>query len=136
MSSYFEWTKDLVTGIAVIDSDHKVWIGLANRLHIAMATGKGNEIVSECLINFEKYSTRHFALEEKLMSSYAYEDYDKHVAQHNKIKSFVKDLIAKDESQVITITIETSDFLKDWILHHILGSDITLGVFLKSKGLH
>lgn len=135
MSSYFVWTPELESGVQIIDAEHKVLIRLADNLHTAMATGNGDRAIDECLEGLLGYTLVHFTVEEKLMRSYSYTDATAHAAEHTYLKNYVRQLIANYNDGALTVTIDTSDFLKEWLINHIMTSDFRLAKFLNSKGV-
>jgi hemerythrin len=130
----FPWEKKYVLGIQDIDDQHKKLISLINKLHDAMMAGKGRSIIGDILSELLDYTDYHFTTEEEKMSRQRYRGVDEHRRQHNffkaQINEFLKDYLEGD----YMITMEVSDFLKEWLSSHILGSDIEFAAYLRSKG--
>lgn len=121
--SYFSWSEDLSVGSKFIDDDHRKLFDLANRLHIAMGEGRGKDVISKVLSNLIIYTREHFTREEDHMVKMAYPGYTVHKGEHEKLLKAVLDLQAKFNDGKTLMTIEVSNFLRDWLLNHIMKQD-------------
>lgn len=68
----YVWSKDLETGNAMIDSQHKELIEAINALLAACATGKGRAEVAKTTKFLYDYTSKHFGDEEALQLRYKY----------------------------------------------------------------
>ncbi len=132
--SLLEWSKEFETGIAVIDADHKKLVKMANTLNDAMKSGHGKDVMGKLLVDLANYTVSHFQNEEKLMKQYAYTDTVAHTHQHEDLKAQVIDIVEKHKTGAVTITLKVMNFLRDWLINHILKSDKVFAEFLKAKG--
>ena len=121
--AYFEWNNDYSVGIAKIDDQHKMLLKYINELYEAMQAGKGRDVLGTVLKNLVDYTRTHFALEERLMQEYGYPDYKAHSQKHNKVTEHVLDLKLKFDTGEISSPIQVTNFLKEWLTKHILGTD-------------
>ncbi|MFH0730004.1 MAG: bacteriohemerythrin [Pseudomonadota bacterium] len=133
--AFFEWKYDYSVGIAKIDDQHKVLVGFLNDLYDSMMAGKGKETLDAVLINLVEYTKTHFATEESLMKLYEYPDYEVHKQKHDKLTGYVLELKQKFDSGQISNPIQITNFLKDWLGKHIMGTDKRYGPFLNAKGV-
>ena len=62
----YELTKDLETGNAVIDREHKELFGAVNRLLDACGKGQGRAAMESAIQFLLDYVDKHFANEERL----------------------------------------------------------------------
>jgi hemerythrin len=124
---FFDWTEELTTGHAGIDSDHKHLVELVNTLYQAMKTGKGNDVLGKILGELITYTASHFSREEALMRKIGYAHYEEHKAEHAKLVASVLDLQAKFKAGSTTLSISVFNFLSDWLRNHIRHSDAKLG---------
>lgn len=100
-----------------------------------MKAGKGKEVLGNILNELVKYTSFHFGHEEKLFDTHKYPGSIIHKKQH---KELVEQVLAYKDSYDKGNTIMTMDimnFLKDWLVQHIAGSDKKYTVFLNSKGV-
>ena len=82
----YELTQDLVTGNALIDSEHKQLFEAINTLMDACAQGKGRDQLMGTVDFLNRYVDRHFGDEEKLQVSSKYPYYDTHKTFHEGYK--------------------------------------------------
>jgi hemerythrin len=130
-----EWKKNYNLGIEHLDKQHQGLVNQINILHEAMKLGKGTEALNEILIALIDYTATHFKSEEVLFHQYNFPDTEKHVAEHQKfVEEVLKFKKAFDEGRLM-VSIEVMGFLSDWLITHILGSDMGYKSFLLSKGV-
>jgi hemerythrin len=131
----FNWTEAYSVNIMVIDTQHKQLVNMINALHEAMREGKGNEIMGQMVNNLATYAVRHFAEEEKYLTQHAYPGLAAHKAEHEAFKKKVGDLQKKMGEQKFGLTMEVMNFLKDWLIKHILEVDQKYAPFLNERGV-
>jgi len=129
----FEWKPEYSVQIPEIDAQHQRLFGLAFDLHEAMAQGKGKTVLEQSLAQLVDYTKSHFAAEEQFMGKYRYPEIVAHKAQHDQLTSQVIELQRKFRSGEPTLTISLMVFLKNWLEHHIAGSDQQYSVYIRSK---
>lgn len=121
--SFIVWSEDLSVGDNDIDLQHRRLLELTNVLHDAMLQKQGREAVEICLTDLVSYTQYHFSAEETKMIRCAAPDYSQHKREHegfiSKISTFQKEF----ESNQIGLSIELLNFLRDWIVHHIICTD-------------
>lgn len=127
----FRWEARFETGIREIDDQHKRLIWLINDLHEAMKEGRGRETISFILAKLLDYSIYHFRTEEGLMEGSDYPFSAEHIKQHAEFILKVQDLSKRFDSGEFMITVETNEFLKEWLTGHILGTDKEMAPFLR-----
>jgi len=134
--SSVDWKDEYSVGIESIDQQHKKLINLINMLQTTVDYSTGEEFERECLAAVVDYTKTHFVYEEGLMSKYGYPDFEAHKAQHQKMIDKVNDLLADYEDHPESAMKEALDFLKQWLIRHINGTDKQYSEFLLSKGAH
>ena len=122
-----EWTPEYSVHAPEIDREHQTLFTLINRLHKAMLAGEGTKLLAPLLAEMLQYTLLHFAHEENLMASIRYAGLRAHVQQHDALRGRVKAFADRFERGEVTITIELTLFLSEWIKHHILTTDRQLG---------
>ena len=73
--SIFHWKEEYSVGHPEIDAQHLRLFQLADELHSAMTTGKGNAALNQTLASMIDYTKHHFSCEEQLMKKHFYPDY-------------------------------------------------------------
>jgi hemerythrin len=119
--AYMEWTRDLESGIPVIDTQHKRIVEFINELDDACQTGNADETnhVMEGLLN---YTVTHFEFEEDLQEKAEYPFLKAHQRIHEifmKKVSEIRSRSAKGED----VAPELLRLLKGWLASHIKGED-------------
>jgi methyl-accepting chemotaxis protein len=130
-----EWSPALSVGFAEIDRQHIRLIEIANELNAAMQTGKGAGAVGRVLGELVDYTVKHFAYEENLMKQHNYGQRDSHLAEHKKLIADVSAYKRKVDAGQTDITVELLGFVRDWLVKHIMQTDMALGRELNARGL-
>jgi len=108
-------------------------VGIANSLLKAIKEGKGHEIIKKIVTELREYTVHHFYDEEKYMGKIKYPKLAEHQGEHARLTRQVKGYQhAMYKKQEITAE-EVRDFLKTWLLDHILKSDMQIAAFVREK---
>ncbi|HAX52045.1 MAG TPA: cation-binding protein, partial [Lachnospiraceae bacterium] len=78
----YELTKDLETGNALIDSEHRELFRMVNNLQDACAKGQGRSQVETAAKFLVDYVKKHFRDEQNLQTSVNYPGYPAHKKFH------------------------------------------------------
>lgn len=130
-----EWKETYSVNIAEIDTQHKMLVEMINKLHAAILSGTGKDVLTEILGELVDYTLNHFATEEKFFDEYDYPDSDLHKKEHADLVQQVAALQKKQIDGEKVMTMDVMNFLRDWLQEHILGSDMKYGPFLNDKGV-
>lgn len=131
----FTWNQNYSVNVVELDQQHKKLIDMLNELHGAMLTGKSKDVLSKILDGLIDYTGYHFTNEEKYMNQYNYPEYQLHKLEHDKLVKQVLDFQSDFRSGKIGISVQIMNFLKEWLMNHILGTDKKYGPFFNEKGL-
>ena len=130
------WNDKMSVGVAVIDADHKKLVSMVNELYDAIQAGKGKEKVGPVLDGLIDYTKMHFAREEKFFAQTAYADAPAHKKEHEELTKQVASVQTKYKAGATsTLSLEVMNFLKNWLISHIQGSDKKYGPHLNAKGV-
>jgi len=130
-----KWDQNMSVGVRALDLHHQKLIDLINQLHDAMSVGKGKDALAKILRELIKYTEYHFNAEEKLFGQHAYPQAQAHIKEHADLTQKVIELSQAYDSGKTMISLETMNFLKDWLNNHIMKIDRMYGPFLNSKGV-
>ncbi len=130
---FMEWNEGLSCHHDVIDADHKRLVEMVNRLHEAMMARQGAKMVGGILDELIDYTRTHFGREEALMAAKTYPHYLAHKAEHDKLIQQANELQRKHETGAISLSLETMDFLRDWLFNHIMKIDKQLGNWIAEQ---
>lgn len=133
--SFFTWEDRYSVNIAAMDEQHKRLVKMLNDLFEAMLSGKGREVVGKVLTDLVNYTKVHFSAEEELMRKNGYPDLLSHKKEHDALAKKAVELDQKFRTTKMSLTVETGNFLKDWLTNHILYTDKKYGQYLNAKGI-
>ncbi len=120
--STIQWTSDMVTGIDVIDSQHKRIVAYIN--HLGHAVRQRNRLsVGTVLEELVDYTLSHFAFEESLQEEVGYRYAKPHKAVHDMFIKRVAKFQAR-HSAGEDIALELHAMLSTWLVHHIKREDM------------
>jgi hemerythrin len=128
--SFMSWQTDYQVGVAEIDNQHRRLVQMVNSLHEAMKSGTGKTLVPKVLNELVEYTVSHFSTEERFMQGARYPEYSLHKRQHEELTRQVLKIKAQVDGDSPVNTIEVMNFLKNWLVNHILGSDKKLGQYI------
>ncbi|MFA7242049.1 MAG: bacteriohemerythrin [Sulfuricellaceae bacterium] len=131
-----KWDKSLSVGVDEIDSDHKELINLFNQLYASCSASEGALAAAEMdtLLRLLDYTKHHFKREEKLMKQEGYPDYEEHRELHDDLLLITLNFQEQlQSSEIHEITDETLEFLRSWIVNHIMECDKAFGSYLTQK---
>lgn len=130
------WNDRMSVGVGVLDADHKKLVSMVNDLHDGIQAGKGKESVGPVLDGLINYTKAHFAREEGFFAQTAYGDTPAHKKEHENLTRQVLDVQSKYKSGATsTLSLEVMNFLKNWLINHIQGSDKKYTAHLNQKGV-
>lgn len=130
-----EWGPRYFIGVKSIDDQHKVLVDLMNEIYAAFGSNKNKKAISHVLNELIDYTVYHFGHEEEIFEKYNYKDSENHNLQHKKfvekIKAFQKDFNEGNAA----LSFDLIDFLKDWLINHILKIDAKYVPFFKENNV-
>jgi hemerythrin len=122
-----EWRKEFETGIADVDHEHRELVDLINRLHAHMASGADPDRVADFLGEVFARIASHFALEESIMRKHAYDEYEAHKAEHERLLDEIRDIMdAQQETPSAAYGDTLSCTVRDWFVNHFKSKDARL----------
>ncbi len=120
-----EWQDSYKTNIPIIDQDHKALVDLINTLHNVVETNQGRGMRARALQELDEYIMLHFRREELLMENYGYAGLEDQKVAHKKFEDHIKEIRKRfDAGDDNAVDEELLRFLKDWLMNHILKSDM------------
>lgn len=129
--SYIDWSATYSVGIDSIDQQHKKMIDIINELYDAMKQGKGQQMLNRTFAELAAYTQSHFKYEEDGFEKYGYLRSMSHKKEHTELLKQVFLYAEQYQNGKIMISMEVMDFLKSWLLNHILGVDKGYTEFFK-----
>ncbi|MCL2215958.1 MAG: bacteriohemerythrin [Defluviitaleaceae bacterium] len=128
------WSSKYETGNEIVDNDHKEIFGLVKKV-LDEAFANRKEKVDTSITFLVEYTLRHFNNEERLMEMFDYpaDEADIHKKQHSNFAKSVTALHEKirEQGDTMDIGIEVNNTIVDWLIKHVLGSDMLLAIHCK-----
>lgn len=119
----FEWRDEYNTGYNEIDIQHRKLLAILKELHQAFKEGKAFIQMQKIFNELIEYTQIHFSFEESKLAMNSYHDYDAHIAKHHKLVEAVKEYEAKFRSGDLGVSHEMIEFLRSWLMTHIMTED-------------
>lgn len=130
-----EWQSSYSVDVKEIDDQHKRLVEMINNLHQAMADRKAKEVLGDIIQGLVDYTQTHFSTEEKYFKQFGYEDTEEHIKQHENFVKKVSDFKEGFDSGRLMLSIDVINFLKDWLINHINGTDQKYTDFMHNNGI-
>lgn len=127
-----EFSKNLITGNEMIDSQHRELIARINKLLDSCEASDGKVTAINTLDYLSDYTNTHFADEEKLQRELEYPDYLKHKAQHDGFKKTIAELdelLHEEEGPSTAFVKKVEENVINWFYTHIQGFDRSIAEF-------
>jgi len=129
------WSDSLSVEIRQIDDQHRQLVTLINRLYRAMQTGSNRQEIAAVLDELVEYTVYHFNAEEDLFTRNGYPEELLHKKAHKHLVAQVVEFQQKFKSGISELDMPLLQFLKDWLVQHIMKTDKRYAKFLHEKGV-
>ena len=116
------WSKDLNTGIDVIDRQHQRIVEYINELDETRSSGHKMENIGKVIDEMVDYTLSHFAFEESMQEEAHYPYYKAHRRVHQLFTRKVAELQER-YSQGEDVSEELHKMLFNWLYNHIKRDD-------------
>ena len=129
------WKDCYATGISVCDQEHQILVARINELYEAIRNQEAGQKLPEIVDALVTYTAEHFQHEEQLMTDYRYPGLEEQLVEHAKLRARVAELRWQMEDGDTQVSMKLFNFLREWLLHHIVEIDMRYGGFLTEKGV-
>ena len=128
------WNDSLLTGVALIDDEHRKLIASVDKLIDSMKQGKSKEELSQHLNQTVSIAKEHIRVEENLQEKHAYPGVGAHKRHHAQFSMQAGELVKEfaKTGPNVTMTAKASKTVADWLVSHISAEDKKLGDFLNN----
>ena len=130
-----KWANEYSVKIQAIDNQHVKLVNLINQLHSAMKEAKGKEVVGKIIEELVAYTKFHFTAEEKIMQDNNYPGFPAHKKEHENLTKKVIEFQDNYNNGRAPLSMEIMQFLKDWLVNHIMKVDKEYSPYLNNKGV-
>ncbi|MBK1716103.1 bacteriohemerythrin [Thiocystis violacea] len=132
-AAWIPWRDEYSIGIAIIDEHHRYLFEWTNRVYQAVHERAGTVEIAKALFALEQYTRIHFKAEERLMAECGYLELAQHQQAHRSFETELGELREEIRHNPFLAGMEMLDYLRDWLLEHILKTDKQ--ILEKSPGL-
>jgi hemerythrin len=130
-----EWRAKFEIGVEEVDAEHRHLAHLVNTFYDLHRAGSGADKVYTVLNLLVQYVEVHFANEERLMEAGGYPELERHRGLHEHLTEEIFALNERCAAGVAKITDATLEFLKEWLLEHILHEDKLIEAHFEGREL-
>ncbi|HBA87015.1 MAG TPA: chemotaxis protein [Geobacter sp.] len=135
LSDAMVWDQSFSTSIDTFDEQHKKLFEMVNELNQAMQHKRSKEAIGSVLQRLIAYTGTHFAAEEEAFRKSGYPEEAAHVQQHKDLVNQALALQEKFNSGETLLTHDVIEFLQNWLVKHIKGTDNRYGTHLRKAGV-
>jgi diguanylate cyclase (GGDEF)-like protein/hemerythrin-like metal-binding protein/PAS domain S-box-containing protein len=121
-----------LTGVAVIDEQHRSLVSAVNRLNSALQTGQELSVLRENFDEVIALTAAHFETEGRLMAQSGYLDQRHHEHEHALLVDEAMRMRSRLDEGGELLALQV---IKDWLHDHIAHSDKPLAKYLMSQGI-
>jgi len=129
------WHPSFSVNIEEIDKQHKLLVNMINDLYNAMNAGKEKVILEKMINKLNIYAAMHFAREEHYFDIFGYPDAELHKKEHSDFEEKVYKFENAFHEGSQSLSTDIVNFLADWLVGHIKGSDKKYTPFLNERGI-
>jgi len=122
MSKLIEWSSIFEIS-PKIDEQHKKLCNILNQLHDSYLKSTETSKLDNILKELQDYTIYHFNTEEELFRIHNYSKIKEHTKEHQYFVSKIDDFTKQYNKNDSLLTYNMLEFLKDWVIEHILNSD-------------
>jgi hemerythrin-like metal-binding protein len=128
-----KWDDSLSLGITRIDDQHRKMVDLANGVLEAIRRKQGQAVIRPLVQELREYTVTHFQDEEAFMERIRYPEIAEHRQEHmvltQRVKDYQRAIYHREDIEVK----EMLDFLKEWLVGHIIESDMRIARYLDTN---
>ena len=128
-----EESAELSYGTASMDRDHAGQLSLFNDLKAAVRSGAPDRLVYTLLDELVEHTNLHFLSEQLAMKLHAYEAYESHFLEHQRLLVEVQNLKHSLTTGAATDKQSLIEALRGWLVVHIQTADKTLAEYLSTR---
>jgi hemerythrin len=128
-----EESCELSFGVASMDREHSGQLSLLNDLKAAVRSGAPDSLVYALLDDLVEHTNLHFLSEQLAMKLHAYEAYESHFLEHERLLLEVQNLRHSLATGATTDKSGLIEALRSWLIVHIQTADKTLAEYLRTR---
>ncbi|MFW5890422.1 MAG: bacteriohemerythrin [Marinilabiliaceae bacterium] len=128
------WTSEYQMNIPEIDKEHYSLFEKLNQFYQGLEDGSSKERLGQLIKGLLDYAKIHFSNEEKYMESIGFPELDNHREEHEAFIKKASEFYDKYQSGKLVLSLEVTNFIKEWITNHLKQEDKQYAVFAGTAG--
>ena len=131
---FMEWDESYGVNVAAIDDQHKKIFQMISNFYNTMQKDN-HKAIDTLLKSLLDYTNFHFGTEEKYFDKFGYSNSEEHKKEHLAFVEKVMDVKKRFDEGKLVISMEITNFLKNWLIEHIKGIDKKYSKCFNDNGL-
>ncbi len=132
----YEWRPEYSVNVGRLDEQHRMIFALMYSVYRAVDEGLGFQEADRRIKDLIEYSKQHFETEEEVLQRNQYAGLNAQKLEHEKLLEKIRYYETKLADPDASIKIEFIDFIKDWLIGHMLLNDSRYREHLNAKGVY
>jgi hemerythrin len=129
------WDDGITTGIASIDSEHRLQVSLVNALEEVLRQGTDRALAERTVQQLVDFTSVHFRSEELMMRLFAYPQLEAHAQEHARLLDQVEEIRRSAEGDDQSRALEQIGALRTWLTSHIKSMDQSFALWCARNGI-
>lgn len=129
------WKNIFETGLFDTDFRNKRLVSTINEFYKYIADENIIDHAERIISDILTESDIHFSVEKEIFDQYYFtpERIEKHIGEHEFFMEELRNTLVQIQSGDLSACYKTADFLRSWIVKHMLGSDKEFASFVKNQ---
>jgi len=123
---FLAWSNLFLIGDPLIDSEHKVLVDYVNHIYELINVPNNHDAVISLLHSLHDHAKRHFQSEGKLLRRLGLPDHQSHLIEHDAMLREMEAWINELQQGAELSKERVLDFVREWVVRHILFVDMRL----------
>jgi hemerythrin len=130
---FIEWDDKYEIGIQPFDDHHRHLVRLTNKVFDDTTACGHAGSMERVLRELSEYTDYHFAAEEQWLKEHDYPEFEGHRGEHSEFTKYISDVCKDHALNKNELSMEVLTFLYNWLIQHILESDVAYSRFIQGK---
>jgi hemerythrin-like metal-binding protein len=131
--SIIQWRESYNTGVEQFDREHHKIVELIDVLFTSVRDKREGIEITEAIAELVEYTGYHFDNEEQAMKLADYPELEAHQEEHRRLKQQALEFQAIGQNIEREKVTEFYQFLRGWLIDHIVDCDKKYGEFLAKE---
>lgn len=133
--SKITWEDSYSVNVALFDEHHRQLVKIINELDHAVHNNRGTQKLDLIFSKLIEYTQIHFDSEETILAQNRFPGLPQQKEEHARFVDNIKFMRQQYKAGNIGLDHQVLDFLRNWLIGHILQSDQQYSDFLNAHGV-